>query len=398
MKKRQNYGLKRTTAIITALLLTGNVMLTSCKKSEKAEDSSETTGETETTEVTEASTEETTETTTEETTEMTTAEATTEETEAANGRDSTPYEEITLDGVKENHYIATDYCFIESEKYVLFLDKDTDLPGDFVVNVDAIIDEIENQLGIEACPSTYSDGAVTDVSVYYDGVNPWKDWNVGNKIQIFLMVDHEDKGWISNAGPDGAVFVIFDLFSEEFYNSVPSYRDNEYLRLGYVNYSEIAHELTHVITERNASMTDILTEGVADYMGRVVIDELAEKYPSIAEYKEKRYLYDYSVPESVNSKNAETIFSGDYHEIDHADRGAEYVYGRYFCQFLSETCGADFYEKLNDAVVAKKYDYGYNNYDEEKATQYTELIKELFGDDVFTKFGKWCTSKGVLQN
>ena len=64
--------------------------------------------------------------------------------------DSTPYKKITLDGVKDHHFIADDFCYIESEKCFIFLDKDIDLPGDFVVNVEAIITEIENQLGISS--------------------------------------------------------------------------------------------------------------------------------------------------------------------------------------------------------------------------------------------------------
>ena len=91
--------------------------------------------------------EETTTTTTEETTEATTTTtiATTELTWVtyANPKDSTTYKKLELDGVAENYVTVTDYSYIESEKYVLLLEKDVYLPGDFVVTLDAIVDEIE---------------------------------------------------------------------------------------------------------------------------------------------------------------------------------------------------------------------------------------------------------------
>lgn len=61
------------------------------------------------------------------------------------GPDNTPYEKLTLDGVSDHYIVTTDYCFIESEKYVLLLDKDDKIPGDFVIVLDAIIDELESQ-------------------------------------------------------------------------------------------------------------------------------------------------------------------------------------------------------------------------------------------------------------
>ena len=78
-----------------------------------------------------------------------------EEVYVPTAKDLSPYEEIKLDGVKEHHFVSDDYCYIESEKYVLFLDKDVDLPGDFVTNVDAIVDEIERQLQVSCMPEDY---------------------------------------------------------------------------------------------------------------------------------------------------------------------------------------------------------------------------------------------------
>ena len=81
-----------------------------------------------------------------------------------------PYEEVKLDGIEEHHFVSTDYCYLESEKYVLFIDKGIDLPGDFQANVDAIIDELEAELGLSSCPDTYEYcDRMVDISIYFDG-------------------------------------------------------------------------------------------------------------------------------------------------------------------------------------------------------------------------------------
>ena len=89
-----------------------------------------------------------------------------EEVYVPTAKDLSPYKEITLDGVKEHHFVSDDYCYIESEKYVLFLDKDVDIPGDFVTNMDAIVDEIERQLQVSCMPEDYEYCGVTDNTSY----------------------------------------------------------------------------------------------------------------------------------------------------------------------------------------------------------------------------------------
>ncbi len=312
-------------------------------------------------------------------------------------RDQIPYEEITLDGEKDHHYVADDYCYIESEKYVVFLEKDIDIPGDFITNVDAIIDELETELNVSSAPSDYTYYDVCDMTAYY-GFNPWKDINIGTKIPIFLIADEEDECLISCACGDFLVLVDYAMFSEDMWNSVPGYYDSDFrTRPEYVDYSTIAHEMTHTITERNHEMSMIMTEGIADYMSREIVDALADEYPSIAEAKENTYLYDNSIPEKVNGKNAERIFIADYNEIDHAQRGAEYTFGRYLCQYLDETYGDNFYSDYNAEIKKDNIIYSYGNYDEEIITKYADALKEVFGEDVFSNFGSWCVKNNALQ-
>ena len=237
---------RKITSLLLAVLCTGSMLLCAC---DKATEESETTVTT-----TAATTKETTETT------ESTAETT------RNGMINTPYKKITLDGVKENHFVSTDYCYIESEKYVLLIDKDIDLPGDFAVVMDAIVDELEKQLGVSYAPVERDYPHVTDNSIYYNGFNPWKDWYVGEKIPVFIMCDRQPEGWISCASADDLTLVEYELFSEDVWNSIPDFRDNPWRKTDYVDYSVIAHEMTHVITGRNCNMSKIMTEGLEDFL------------------------------------------------------------------------------------------------------------------------------------
>ena len=322
-----------------------------------------------------------------------------EEVYVPTAKDLSPYEEIKLDGVKEHHFVSNDYCYIESEKYVLFLDKDVDVPSDFVTNVDAIVDEIERQLKVSCMPEDYEYCGVTDNTSYY-GFNPWEDWDIRPKMSIFIMTDEDAEGLISCASGDDLVIADYAMYSEDVWNSNPDYYASDFrVRYDYVDYYTVAHELTHTITLRQSHMTDILTEGIAEYMSREVVNALADDYPSIGECKAEaeKYLYDAEIPEKVNADNAERIFINDYQDIDFAHRGAEYVTGRYLCQFLDETYGDDFYLKYKEQIDADGIDYGYGDYTEEVRINYANALKEAFGDDVFTKFGSWCVENHALQ-
>ena len=403
MKNKRFLGMKRVSALVLSLLVSCGALFSACdSKSKKAEDSST---EAASEAATEKATEETTESTTEEATEVTTESETeaTEESSPAPGEyyipADTPYEKVTLDGIKEHHFIATDYCYIEEEKFVLLIEKDIDLPGDFADNVSAIIDEIEKQLGVSYAPDDHHYVGVTDNTVHY-GMNPWEGWQLGKKIPIFLEVDPQNEGLISGATADETTFVMYELFSEDFWNSTSGFYDVEWrVRPEYVDYATIAHELTHTITLRQCDLTTILAEGIAQYMGGTVVDALAADHPSIAEFKENRYDFDYSIPEAVNASNAETIFLADYNEIDTAGRGAEYTYGKYLWKFLHDEYGEKFFSDAAKGfrpLASDDFDI-YGEYDAEIVGQYADVLKKLYGDDVFTKFGKWCTKNHYLQ-
>ena len=337
--------------------------------------------------------EETTTTTTEETTEAitTTTIATTELTWVtyANPKDSSTYKKLELDGVAENYVTVTDYDYIESEKYVLFLEKDVYLPGDFVVTLDAIVDEIEKEMGVSAVPSKCVGLTVPDMSYYYNNQNPWEGWSIDNKIPIFVCADHEDKRMGCIGNQDYVRICLQDLFTKELYDSLPGYKKYA-KKLGYIDYVEITKWLAVHIAYRNYDyyMPGIIAQGVGNYMSYTVPEALAEKFSNISTANKKAYRYDSGVPKAVNAKNAEELFAEDYGINDYTSYYyMKELYGRYFCRFLKEEYGDDFYSRLNAAL----------NEDGE-TRQFAWIVKKTFGDDVFTKFGDWCVKKKVLQS
>ncbi|MBP5775674.1 MAG: hypothetical protein J6W36_08265 [Clostridiales bacterium] len=385
--------MKKISVMLLALLIAGNTLLCSCGQAPAA-----------------TSEETTAATTTEATT--TTAEETTEETTTvspfvtyANPKENSPYKAIELDGVKKNAVITTEYCYIESDKYIVFLDKDLKIPGDLKVNLDAIVDEIERQLGVTYNPPDARYDTVSDIAARYyepkdedgNGPNPWEGWDIGDKIPIFIVADRHDKALLSAATDSDVVICMYELFTNELWNSVPSYKKNAWRRSKYVDYSSFAHEITHTITLRNCEMTKILTEGIADYMAYSVISSLASMYPSLAEVKKKKNWDDDSVRKKINAKNAESVFTDDYHKLGIKNRGAEYAYGKRFWQFLYTTYGKGAFKKFYNGLKESNITYNYAEYDKATTKEYAALFKKLYGKDVFTKFGKWCVKKKVLQ-
>ena len=375
---------KKIAVLLTAMALAGNSLLCSCSKTVETT-APETTPE---------------ETTTAATTTVETTEEPTEITDSLPQVSyTTNYEAIVFDGNPETKIEAADFCYYEGDTYFLLVEKGTVLPGDFADTITLIISELEKELGMSLCTPDYEySNSIIDNSVAYNGFNPWQGWCAGTKLPIFIEVDEDDYGYIPCADSEFVTLIDYEMFSDDIWNSVPSYYENtEWRKMGCIDYGTIAHEITHAITSRNVQLSMIMTEGIAEYMSRTCIEALKDKSPSIAEYYEIRYLYDYGVPEPVNADNAEDIFIGDYNEIDYADRGAEYVYGRYLCQFLHENFGDDYFARFCAKVKSMNLEYHYGEYNESDIRIMAAIMKELFGEDVFERFGDWCVDNDALQ-
>lgn len=299
---------------------------------------------------------------------------------------------IKLSGNKEDHFLTTRFCYIESEKYFLLLDKDLDLPGDFTKQMDMLVDALEEVTGLSYIPDYKPDGM--DCSTVHFGYDPWREMEYNNKIPIYIFIDREGQNLISYASNMHAVFISDELTSEEVWNSIPIFRDNPYRRMNFIDYYPIAHELAHTITLRHGWYTKIMTEGSADYFAEKALKNLSDKSTDFAESLSHQ-MFLTAVRDNITPQNAEKMFTADYLNLSHAERGDEYTLGRMICIYLAETYGDSFFKDYAKAVSEEGFPMEANgsglwfNYSEANAIRQAEVFKSLFGDDVFTKFGEW---------
>ncbi|MBR4734236.1 MAG: hypothetical protein IK081_15905 [Lachnospiraceae bacterium] len=296
---------------------------------------------------------------------------------------------ISFSGNASDHVKTDRLSYYEGEKFVLLLDKDLDMPGDFAKNIGLIIDELERLTGL-----SYSIDQLNKYSgdALYYGYNPWKNISFGTKVPIYVRVDYDDAGLIPCACDRYMLYYSYRLFSKEVLNSVPSYRNNPFRYQSMERYYEIAHELTHVLTLRHATLTEIMTEGSADYYAIKVIKSLANKYSVFSESLNSMF-FSGSVSKNVTPDNAEAVFRNDYKDLTHGDRGDQYTLGRMMCSFLAKNYGETFLKKYVEAAEKAGYNYfGLNTRkikDDDDRNKHVEILKQIFGDDVFRRFGTY---------
>ena len=246
---------------------------------------------------------------------------------------------ITLSGNRDDRFLADDFCYVEGEKFFLLLEKDVCVPGDYADNVALIMDQLEKETGLTFAVS-YPIIPCDTCSVKY-GYNPWKDLFFGQKVPIYLFIDRESVGYISCASAEFTIIYDYNLFSDEVWDSVPAYHDNPWRRDGVIEYSTVAHELTHTLTLRHAKLTKILTEGLADYYAEKVLLDLADQSEDFKKSARNMYLIN-SVKDTLTPENAEEIFLNDYSDLSQIERQDEYTLGRLYGIFLAKNYGDSF--------------------------------------------------------
>ena len=295
------------------------------------------------------------------------------------------YTVLELNGNRDDRFLTTEYCYLRSDKYVMFFDKDLSIPGDFKEKMDLIVDEVEKTVNLPYNATYY-----VPERIYYDylGYNPWEGIELNKRIAIFVFVDREDSAYVSSANGENVHVFEYNLISDEVWNSVSSYRNNSWRRGDYFDYAVMAHELTHVLTDRYANMTWAMTEGCAEYVAETVMERLKDTSEDFQKSYENLYLPK-KIKKKVTAQNAENIFVDDFSDLGMVDRTDVYTFGRMFCEFLAETYGENFMRDYLIAVERVSKHYIYGNMALEDRQTLADKLKETFGDDVFTNFGAW---------
>ena len=315
------------------------------------------------------------------------ADPTTDPTPIPNDTELHGYNRIELSGNRNDHVITDKFCYLRSDKYVMFFENDLDLPGDLKVNLDLIVDTIEDVVGLPYNAPEFN--PILGNYTHFDK-NPWENIELNKRVAIFFFVDREDVGYICSADAEMATIFMYELYTDEVWNSVPSYKDNAWRRQDYIDYYTFAHELTHVLTSRYATMTEIMTEGCADYVAEVVMERLKDTSEDFAKsYEQMKGNFAYRINKSLTKDNAEEIFIDDFSELAMVDREEKYILGRMICEYLSESYGEAFLRDYMDAVKNLADRFSYANMRQSQRENFAKKFKSLFGDDAFVNFAEW---------
>jgi len=301
---------------------------------------------------------------------------------------------LVLSGRREDIVTTTEYCYIKGDGYVILLDKDIKLHGDFENIVANAINEIRKQTGLLTDNWDPNKRDVFPYKFITEDGDCWDAIPDNGEIFINMVVDREAVGYISSAGQSYVRITEYDFYGDDLWNSVPDYRDNPWRRNEQEpDYGVLFHELTHAITLRtltSCEMGKIVTEGIADYIEKRVDDEFRK---SIEGYVPSyNATYD-QTKLAITPENAEELFIHDYCDLSHADRGAEYDFGKYLFTFLEDEYGSDYFVKICKELQGTGGDDRWREATEQERINRADAFKKIFGDDVFVKFGKWYQNK-----
>ncbi|MBQ6104311.1 MAG: InlB B-repeat-containing protein [Lachnospiraceae bacterium] len=302
---------------------------------------------------------------------------------------------ISLSGKRNDTLVTDKYYYYEGEKFFVYFDKDLKIPGDFCDNISLIIDRLEKETGLDfICPNPVN--RITADDTIFAKKDPWRDFQVGNKLVIYVLADRDALGLIPCADTGGRyIYVVeYELFSDDLWNSVPEYRDNPWRLCDYIRYDEIAHELSHALTNRyHAATTYVISEGSAEYYSERAIralqnvsEDFKKSYGYVTEFKETK------IAKKITPDTAEDIFLADFEDVDFADRGDEYIFGRMLLEFLTERYGKTFLKDFLNGASERELKSVYSSPAAHETDRHAQLIKDLAGEDVFREFGEWYQS------
>ncbi len=270
---------------------------------------------------------------------------------------------LTLSGNREDVTEVTETSYYEGDRYILYFEKGVRVHGDIAKQIEKVMKEEEELLGLSYAKTAYLDAnpeylwVLEEFGSDFNGLN-----NDSDKVNI--MIEHyADDGAIEWSDLNTIL-----LFYEDFEDDTNGMKT-------------VYHEMAHVLCLRQSSnLGDIIEEGIAIYTE----DQLCRKN-NIANWDLVQF---YDINGSTPIYDATAIKEDPekmFREINTAERSSqqpEYAYGVRLMYFLTETYGTDIIKKLTE--VAGKYNFEYDNTD-----MIIKVLKEATSEDVFEQFGKW---------
>ena len=267
---------------------------------------------------------------------------------------------LTFSGKAEDTIEAAENSYYEGSNYVLYLKQGAKVPGNLPQVIERVMKEEEELFDLSYEKGTNCTDPRVWINQYYGG--GYSGLNPENKKVNILVVPDPGTGEVQWSDT-GSIM----LFSEELFPDQPF--DTTY------------HELAHVLRLRQGpNLGQAMEEGVGLY-AQDRISRL-ENFPtwSMIQYCDAN---GYQSPYDASKITADP--EGEFRRVTLMERTAEqefYQYGFRFVTFLMQTYGPDAVAKVTE--VSKKY-----SFEEKDVDAIVRVIKEAFGEDVFTKFGEW---------
>lgn len=264
-------------------------------------------------------------------------------------------------------YTTSDFEYLETENFILFLDKGITVSNNFAELVDQVVSEVTNQTGwtLEETgkyvdyKSHYTSGSLYDFNPFV-GID-----EEGKKFHIYILNDEGELDVGSGGGRDHIELVMQDFYTAEDDLAI------------YV----IAHELTHSLTYRHVGeLSRTFMEGLAVYYGTVVSD----KFP---DYQHGTHCFSGSgsgeYDNNITSESAERMFVEEL-PVDDFSTDIVYDYGHFLVAYIIETYGTDAFAGYWELLKTE-------HPEAETLTpeQEAEYLKMCFGDTLFSDFGTW---------
>ena len=267
---------------------------------------------------------------------------------------------LTFSGNAEDNVEATENSYYEGSNYVLYLKQGAKVPGNLPQVIEGVMKEEEELFGLAYEKGTDCSEPRVWINQYYSG--GYTGLNPENKKVNILIVPDPGTGEVAWSD-SGSIM----LFSEELFPDQPF--DTTY------------HELAHVLRLRQGpNLGQAMEEGIGLY-AQDRISRL-ENFPtwSMIQYCDSNgYQSQYDASKIIADPE------GEFRRVTLMERSAAqefYHYGFRFVIFLMQTYGPDAVAKVTE--VSKKY-----SFEEKDVDTIVRVIKEAFGENVFTDFGEW---------
>lgn len=270
--------------------------------------------------------------------------------------------EVKFTGKKSDKIVSEEYTYYVGQKYVLLIDKNVELPGNYNTMVDDILDTMERISGLSF---------TTDRKTFYknmcptnSGEYPWDGIKTGNKYIIQLNYKVRSNYF---DGPDCRPGYV--ILTDSGMDTLPGYEviECDYHRM----MSEMSMALFYNYYPNMASSNN--ADGVLKYY---VVETLEEKYNDL-----KRLYNELGIEHfksTITAENVEEVWVSSHLYYD--DWYEEKAVEELFIHYMLDTYGDKFFTTFLSTD---------SSLDAMTREQQAALLKEKFGEDVFVKYYEW---------